>query len=269
MSDGAPAPAPPIGRRRRRVWPWVLLGVVVLLSAAVVAADALARSFAEKAIANELASALDVPAGTPVEVRIGGGSVLVQAITGGFDRVEADVDALDLGPLTGDLRIVARGVPLDPAAPTRELRVRYAVPESALGALTPEIAGVTIDDVAFDGDEIVARGGVSLFGGSLELGLGLTPSAVEGDLAFAPTSIRIGDETFTAEQLRGDRLLGGLAESLLQERRVCIADALPAALTLTALQVHGGELVATLDGSGAAFGGTDFHRNGVCGARTG
>jgi hypothetical protein len=190
--------------------------------------------------------------------------VLVQALGGGLERVDVDVDDLALGPLTGDLRIVARGVPLDPASPTRELSVRYAIPAEALGALTPEITGVTIDDVTLEGAELVANGGVSILGATLELGLGLTPSAVEGDLAFDPTSIRIGADTLTADQLRGNPLLGGLADALLQQRRVCIADELPAALTLTGLRVEGSELVATLDGSGAAIGGAAFQAKGVC-----
>lgn len=264
MSRPAPPDAPP--RRRRRVWPWVLALVLVLLAGAAVAADALARSFAEKAIAQELASALAVPAGTPVEVRVGGGSVLLQALSGGLDRVEAEVTSLTLGPLTGELTILAREVPLDPSAPTREVHVRYAIPEGELSALTPAITGVTIDDVALDGEELVARGAVSVFGASLELGLGLTPSAVDGELAFDPTSIRLGERTLTAEELRADRILGGLADVLLQPRRVCISEALPAALTLTGLRVEGASLVAELDGSGVALGGSAFQSNGVCAA---
>lgn len=246
------------------MWPWVLLGVAVLLAAAAVAADAIARSLAEKAIAQEITSALDVPAGTPVEVRIGGGSVLLQALTGGLERLEADVDALTLGPLTGDLRIVAQGVPLDPKAATRELTVSYTIPESALSDLTPELTGITIEDVGLAGEEIVADGGVSVFGVTLELGLGLTPGVIDGDLVFAPTSIRIGSETFTAQQLRDNALFGGLAAQLLHERRICIADALPAALTVTEVRVQGSALAVTLDGSGAAFGGADFQQNGSC-----
>ena len=65
------------------------------------------------------------------------------------------VDDVTLGPLTGDLTIVAEGVPLDPDAPTRVLRVRYAIPESELSALTPEITGVTITDVSLQDGELV------------------------------------------------------------------------------------------------------------------
>lgn len=259
------APIEPV-RRRRRAWPWVLLGVVVLLVAAGFAVDALARGLAEKAIAEQVASALDVPEGTDVQVSIGGGPVLVQAISGGLDRVDVAVPALALGPLTGDLDIVAQGVPLDTAAPTRELTVRLAVPGDALAAVAPELSGVTVDDVALEGQEVVATGSISVFGSSFPLGLGLTPSAVDGDLVFAPTSVRIGDGTLTADELRGNPLFGGLADALLQPRRICIADQLPSALTLADLRVDGADLVATFDGSGAAIGGDAFQTKGVCAA---
>ena len=261
MSTATPTPAE-LAPRRRRVWPWVLLGVGVVLVGAGFAADALARDLAEKAIAEQVASALDVPDGTPVDVRIGGGPVLLQALTGALDHVDIGVDALALGPLTGDLDIVAEGVPLDTGAATQRLEVRYAIPAAALAAVAPEISGVTVDDVGLEGSEVVASGSISVLGLSLELGLGLTPSAVDGDLAFDPTSIRIGEQTLTADELRGNALLGGIADALLQQRTVCIADALPAALTLTEVRVEGDELVVTLDGSGAAMG--DLGAKGVC-----
>lgn len=266
MSATPASPVELAPRRRRRAWPWVLVILVVLLAAAAVAADVLVRGIAERAIAQELSSALDVPDDASVEVRIGGGSVLLQALAGGLDRVDVTVDDLALGPLTGDLTIVAEGVPLDPGAATRELRGRYSIPEEALSALAPEVAGATVDDVHVDGSEVVASGSAVIFGATLELGLGLTPSIVDGDLAVDPTSVRIGADTFTAEQLRANPLFGGLADAILQQRRVCIADRLPAALTLTSLQAGGSELVATLDASGVPLGGDAFQQRGVCSA---
>ncbi len=264
MSPAAPSRTGEPARRRRRAWPWVLLGVAALLAGAGVAADAVARDLAQKAIADRVASALDVPDGTPVAVSIGGGPVLLQAVRGALDEVGIRVDGLALGPLRGDLSVTAHGVPLDPSTPTRGLAVRYAIPVDALTTVAREIPGVTIDGVALQGSELVASGSVSVLGAPLTLGLGLTPSVADGELAFDPTSIRIGDEVLTADQLRANPLLGGLASALLQRRAVCIADALPAAFTLTGLRVEGGELVATLDGSGSALGGPAFQQKGAC-----
>ncbi|QNO38509.1 DUF2993 domain-containing protein [Protaetiibacter sp. SSC-01] len=264
MTSTAPLASPELPPRRRRVWPWVLLVVGALIVAAGVALDVLARSLAENAIADQVRSSLEVPPGTEVRASIGGGPMFVQALSGGLERVDVDVPGLALGALTGDLEIVAQGVPFDTAAPTRDIEVRYAVPEEALVAVSPELAGVTVERVAIEGGEVVASGSTSVFGSSFSLGLGLTPSAVDGELAFDPTSIRIGDSTLTAEQLRADPLFGGLADALLQARRICIADALPAALVLEKLEIDGSHLVATLDASGAAIGGEGFSAKGVC-----
>lgn len=252
--------------RRRRAWPWVLLGIVAVLVGAAFAADALIRDLAEKAIAERISSALQVPADAPVEVRLGGAPVLVQAIGGSLDQVDLTIDSLALGPLTGDLTLRARGVPFDQNAPTRELVARYAIPAAALTAVAPEATGVAVEQVSFDGSEVVATGQVTVLGASLPLGVGLTPSALDGDLAFDPTSIRIGEQTLTAEQLRATPVFGKVADALLQQRTVCIADALPAALKLTGLTVEGNELVATLDASGAALAGDEFQQKGVCAA---
>lgn len=246
------------------MWPWVLLVVGVLLVGAGIAADVLARNLAEKAIADQVASSLDVPAGTEVRASIGGGPMFVQAIGGALERVDVDIPELQLGVLTGELTIVALGVPLDTAAPTRDLSVRYAVDDASLVAVSPELAGVPVERVAIEGAEVVASGAISVFGASISLGIGLTPSAVEGDLVFDPTSFRIGDEAVTAEQLRRNPLLGGLADALLQPRRICVADVLPSALVLDGLAIEGSRLVATLDGSGAALGGEAFREKGVC-----
>ncbi len=264
MTAVAHLPASELPRRRRRAWPWVLLVVGALLVGAGVAVDLLARDLAEKAIAREVASALEVPDGAEVRVSVGGGPMIVQALSGGLDRVEVAIPGYPLGPLTGDLEIVAQGAPFDLSAPTRSIVGRYAVSAEALGVAAPQLSGARIDGVAIEGDEVVASGNVTVLGASFGLGLGLTPSAVDGDLAFEPTSIRIGDDALTADELRANPFFGGLADGLLQQRIVCVADSLPAALTLSRLEVVDAGLVATFDASGAAIGGDGFRERGSC-----
>jgi hypothetical protein len=256
--------APPVPRRRRRVWPWVLGGFLVLVVAAVVIIDVLARGYAEDLIAGQAAEVLEVPDGTPVDVEIGGGSVLLQALSGSLDHIRVSVDDYPVGPLTGDLTLVAEGVPFDLSKPTRALSVTLDVPEAALSAISGELSGVPIDSVALDEPEIVANGSLSLFGLSVPLGLGLTPAAVDGALAFTPTSIRVSDETIDAGALASDPIWGGLAGRVLQQQTVCIADQLPAALTMTSVAVRGQVLRIELDGSGQALGGDGFSTKGTC-----
>lgn len=251
-------------RRKRRVWPWVLGGFLVLVAVALVAVDALARGFAEDLIADQAAEVLDVPDGTPVEVRIGGGSVLLQVISGGLEHVEVQVQDYTVGPLVGELTLTAEGVPFDLQQPTETINVRFDVPEASLAAISGSLSGVPIDSVTLEAPEVVANGTLSLFGASLPLGLGLTPAAVDGSLAFTPTSARIGDATIEASALASDPVWGGLAGSVLQQQTVCIADQLPAALTMTAVEVEGDVLRIEFDGSGQALDGGGFTTRGTC-----
>ncbi|WP_157981713.1 LmeA family phospholipid-binding protein [Protaetiibacter intestinalis] len=260
MTAGVTSPAPL--PRRRRAWPWVLGGIVLLVAGAAVAVDLLARGYAEDLIADRVADALDVPAGTPVEVDLGGGSILLQALGGSIDEVGIRVDALGLGPLSGDLAIDAEGVPIDPAQPTRALTASFTIPEAALQGISSELSGVPIDSVTLAEPEIVADGTVSVFGLSLPLGLGLTPGVADGAIAFTVTSIRIGDQQLDTAALTGDPVWGAIAGTVLQQRSVCIADRLPDALTLADADVVGGTLRVVLDGSGAPL--ADYDTKGTC-----
>lgn len=253
-------------RRRRRVWPWVLGGFLVLVVAAVVVVDVLVRGYAEDLIAGQAADVLEVPDGTPVDVEIGGGFVLLQAVSGSLDHIRVSVGDYPVGPLIGDLTMVAEGVPLDLSTPTRVLTVSFDVPEAALSAISGRLSGVPIDSIVLEEPEIVANGSLSVFGLTVPLGLGLTPSAVDGALAFTPTSIRVGDQSFDAEALASDRIWGGLAGAVLQQQTVCIADQLPAALTITSVAVQRQVLHIELDGSGQALAGDGFSTKGTCAA---
>jgi len=258
-------PAPDaLPRRKRRVWPWVLGGFLVLVVVALVAVDALARGFAEGLIADQAADVLDVPAGTPVDVSIGGGPVLIQLVSGSLEHVDVQVEGYAVGPLAGDLTLTAEGIPFDLTAPTRSLTVRYDVAGEALGAISGSLSGVPIDSVTLEEPEVVANGSVSLLGLTLPLGLGLTPAAVDGALAFTPTSARIGDATIEASALASDPIWGGLAGTVLQQQTVCIADQLPAALTMTTVEVVGDVLRIEFDGSGQALDGGGFTTRGSC-----
>ena len=115
--------------RRRPLWPWITLGVVlVLLVVAFIAVDAFARGVARDEIGSRLVSGLGLPAGTPVEVEVGGGPVLFQLAAGQLDSVDVAIEDATFGRLTGDLDIHAEGVPLDASAPTELIEVRYAMP---------------------------------------------------------------------------------------------------------------------------------------------
>ena len=47
--------------------------------------------------------------------------------------------------------------------------------------------------------EIVASTTSNVFGFQIPVGMGMEPSADNGQIVFTPTSVRLGDENYTAE----------------------------------------------------------------------
>jgi hypothetical protein len=110
--------------------------------------------------------------------------------------------------------------------------------------------------------EIVASTQFSFFGFQIPVGMGIEPSADEGKIVFTPTSIRLGEDNYTAEELR--ETFGGFADQLLQQQSFCVAENLPAALTIVDVDVVAKDLIVKVDGDGTALGGPDLSTPGTC-----
>lgn len=91
--------------KRRRSWALVIVcGVLALLVVGVVVLDNAARGYASERIAGEIRSSLSLPASAPVDVSVGGTSVLWQLLTGKLDRIDVGVARLALGSLKEALK---------------------------------------------------------------------------------------------------------------------------------------------------------------------
>jgi len=207
---------------------------------------------------------LGIDEGTPVTVDIGEGSVLLQALRGSLDSVDVTAGKVAFGELTGAATVHAEGVPLDENAATRTLRVTFSVAEPDVAALAGNLSGLELKSIVLEEPEIVATTEIDVFGlFTLPVGMGLEPSAVDGQIVFTPTSIRLGDENFTAAEVR--QQFGALGEQLLQQQSLCVNEKLPVALTVVDVDVIGKELVLAIDGDGVVLGGSDLSTFGTCG----
>lgn len=255
-----PAPARP--RRRGMVALAIVLGIVVVLGVAAVIAENVARAQAQALIAEQVRQALQLEAEHSVDVAIEGGPVLLQAIGGGLERVVVAVPELAVGELRGDLTLIAEGTPLDPAQPTDSVQAVFEVAEADVAALAGAISGAVATDVRLEEREIRFETGFDLFGVPFTVGLGLTPSVEDGQLAFTPSSVVLGDERLDAAQLQEQ--FGGIVDPLLSAQRVCVAQYLPRALELTAVQVGDAQLVVVFQGGDVALDGPEFSTLGTC-----
>jgi hypothetical protein len=262
----APVPAAAPAKRRRKVWPFVLIAVVlVVLIVGFFIADAAAKSYAQDQIKQKVVAALGIDPKTDVQVKLGGGSVLLQALSGKLSTVDVTIPRLAFGDLVGAATMHATQVPITGTAPLQKLGITYRVSEKNVGVLASDLSGMKLDTVTLEQPEIVANASFSVLGFGIPVGLGLTPSASKGELVFTPTSILVSGQKFTSKQLLATPGLGSLAKKLLRQQTFCVAQYLPKALTVTSVKVAGHQLVMTISGDGRAFGGSAFGTKGTCG----
>jgi hypothetical protein len=254
-----------IPARRRRKAPWIigiLLVVVALLVAAYIVAEILIRNYATDRVQTEVAQGLSLESKDDVGVTFAG-SLVLQAIQGSIGQTDVTVDEATFGPLTGDLDIHAEGVPIDSSKPVEQLDITMTISEENVGGLTDFLTGIEVSDITLAEPEVVVGTQFSLLGAVVPVELGLEPEAVDGDLGFTPSSIEVANRRLTADELAASEF-GGVAQPLLEQRQVCIAQYVPEALTLQDVDVVGNDLVARFTGSSVVLSEAELSTVGTC-----
>lgn len=241
--------------RRRRVWPWVLGAVVVLLLAiGAVIADGIVRGIVTDTVADRVATEFELDSPDQVEVALGSAPVIPQLIAGRLDAVDVRISEFTLGELTGALELRAESVPLDEASPTELVSGRFTLDAGDLLAVAAQLSGLDPESITLDAPEIVVTATLELFGFEFTVGLGVEPGISDGALVFTPTSFRLGDEALTADELTSNPVFASLAQMFLQQEPICLAEMLPAAILLDGVDVVGDQLVVTFTANDIAMG---------------
>jgi len=247
-------------RRRTGRWIAVLVVALVLLAGAVVAAEFIARSVVTSTVRSLVVKNVGLPDDQNVDVSVAG-IVLPQLLGGRLNEVTVSSDDVALGPITGDVRVALRGVPIsgDAAADSGVASVR--LDQDELRSLLGQIPDFPAGTVTVTAPDVTLETSLSLFGISIPVGVAVAPGAADGDLT--PSSFTVAGNELDADTLRGQ--FGGAADSVLQTTRLCIADRLPAGLTLTSATVQGQDLVATFDVAGGILNDPALQSDGTCG----
>jgi LmeA-like phospholipid-binding len=239
-----------------------ILFLLLLLVAAYVVAEILIRDYATDRVKTQVAQGLALESEDDVGVSFAG-SMVLHAIRGSIGQADVTVDDATFGPLTGDLDIRAEGVPLDSSQPVEQLGITMTVTEENVAELGDYLTGVEVADISLAAPEILVETEFSLLGIAVPAALGLEPEAVEGALGFTPSSIEVGGRRLTADELRSSEF-GGVAQPLLEQREVCIAEYLPEALVLQDVDVVGNELVAAFTGASVVLSEAELTALGSC-----
>lgn len=249
-------------RRKRRRWPWVLLILVVVLAGLVVAAEFIARAVLPGVVRSLVIEQLDLPADQQLDVEADG-ILLPQLLGGTLDSLHLSTDAVTLEGITGAVDVTATGVPLqggDLAGAAGTIRIDQAEFSTLLDG-----TDLPIETVTLDAPNATAGGSFTLFGVDIPFALTVLPGVAEGDLELTPVEVSVGGIVIDADQV--DSSLGSVGSNLTQTQRICIADQLPAGLTLTGLEIEGNAAVIDIDVDGAIATDPALLEKGVCPAR--
>lgn len=255
--DDAPPP-----RRKRRLWPWIvsLVVVIVLFGGAAFAGEWLARDLVERGVRSALASELGVPT-DQAEVQIEG-LVIPQLISGRFDEVRVEAQDVSLQGFTGDVSVTARGVPLTADGPLDSAEASVTLDQEQLRTLLASVEGFPEESLGLAGSDVTITVELNVFGVAVPIGVGLTPSAAAGALVLTPASFSVAGASADAQGLRTQ--FGGIADAVLQPWQVCIASSLPAGLTLTDVSVVDQRVVADFDIASGILVDSTLQDPGVC-----
>ncbi|TFB17727.1 DUF2993 domain-containing protein [Microbacterium sp. 3H14] len=249
----------PEGATQRRRWPWVLLVVVIVLAALVVAAEFVARAVLPGIVRSIVVEQLDLPADQQLDVETQG-LVLPQLIGGNLESLRLSTDSVTLEGITGAAEVTATDVPLRGG----ELGGASGTIRIDQGQFTSLLAGtdLPIESVELEAPNATVSGSITVFGASVPLSLTVTPGVVDGDLELTPVAASIGGLDIDLDQVGST--LGSLGQEVTKPQRVCIADQLPAGLTLTGLEIVDGAAVIDVDVDGAIVTDTSLQDKGVC-----
>lgn len=245
--------------RSRPRWPWVLLAVVLVLAALAVAAEFIARAVLPGVVRSIVVEQLDLPADQQLDVETQG-LVLPQLIAGTLDTLRLSTESMTLEGITGAADVTATAVPLrggDLGGASGAIRIDQAQFSSLLAG-----TDLPVDSVEFTAPNATVSGSITVLGAAVPLSLTLTPGAIDGDLELTPVAASIGGLDIDLDRIGS--ALGSLGEGLTQPQRVCIADQLPAGLTLTGLEIVDGAAVIDIDVNGAIVTDPKLQDTGVC-----
>ncbi|HYI50307.1 MAG TPA: DUF2993 domain-containing protein [Microbacterium sp.] len=261
--SGAWAYSDPAPRKRRRAWPWILAIVIIggLAVGAWFAGEWIARDIVTRTIRDQVITQLALPADQEVDVVVEG-AVLPQLIRGSLDDVTVSSEDVALDAFVGDVRVHAQDIAIRGDAAARAASATVVLDLEQLRTLLSTIEQLPVESVGLAEPDVTMTTELSLFGATLPIGVALTPSAVDGDIVLTPASLQLAGNEITADQLTSQ--FGGIADAVLRDYTVCIAQYIPAGVELSSIAVTGDQVVAQLDVDGAIVSDTGLQELGVC-----
>lgn len=248
---------------RRRAWPWIVafLIVVVLAVVAWFAAEAIARDLVTRTVRSEITQRLSLPADHEVDVQVPG-VIIPQLISGSLDEITVASEDVPVGEFVGDVTVTATDVPIRGVSDIGGATATVTLDETQLQGLLSTIEGFPADTVGLDEPDVTMSTELQVFGAGIPVGVALTPTVSDGSIVLTPATFEVAGTTIDAAQL--SQQFGAVANLVVRDWTVCLAEYIPAGVTVTDVHIDGDVLVADADVDGGIVTDPALQANGTC-----
>lgn len=247
-------------RRSRRGAVWIV--VVVLLVGLPVAAEVAARIVAPQLIRDRIVESLGLAPDQRIDVDIPTPLLLPLLAVGQLPELRLSAEEVELDGITADVEVVALDVPMYVDADWSDGDATLVLDEEETRRLLSRVEGFPADAFALDPPEIAIDTSFEVFGAEVPVGVRLSAEADDDRLLLSPTTFRLAGSDVSADALR--RQLGPLVGSLLEDWPVCVAEHLPAALTLEDVAIEDRGVVASFEIDSAILHDDAAQQPGSC-----
>lgn len=262
------APQAPAQKKKRRglVATIVTVGIIAVLAVAGVvgwfAGNAWAKDKVVAEVTDQTRTALGLDADAPVDVTVDE-PMLPQLISGSLSSVSVMVPKAPLGGATGRLTVHATGVPTSGEGDVTSADATVSLTPDALTRLIGNFDDTVAGSLKVDGDDVTVELNPSQFLSGISFALTLKPSAKDGDLVLSPVKFTVGGYDMDADTIRAR--FGTLADGILADRTVCVADRFPKGLTLSRISVGSDAVDASFDVDPGMLSDPSLQKPGTCG----
>ena len=258
-------PAKPKKKRRGAVAAIVTVGVIVILAAAGVvgwfAGNAWAKDKVVAEVTAQTRTALGLDADAPVEVDVDE-PMLPQLISGTLSTVGVTVPEAPLGGATGRLTVHATDVPTSGDGELGSADATVSLKPDALTKMIGNFDDTVAGSLKVDGGNVTVDLNPAQFLSGISFGLTLKPSAKDGELVLTPVKFTVGGYDMDADTIRAR--FGSLADGILADRTVCVADRFPKGLTLSKIDVGADTVDASFDVDPHLLSDPSLQKPGTC-----
>ncbi|MEQ6896800.1 DUF2993 domain-containing protein [Microbacterium sp. KR10-403] len=261
-----PQPAKPKKKRRGVVAAVTTLIIVAVLAVAGVigwfAGNAWLKDKVVAEVTAQTRTALDLGPDAEVDVDVDE-PMIPQVIAGRLSALTVTVPEAPLGGATGSLTVHATDVPTSGDGEVGSADATVSLAPDALVKLIGNFDDTVAGSLKVDGGNLVVSLNPAQFLSGISFALTFTPSAKDGALVLTPEKFTVGGLNMDADTIRAR--FGSLADGILADRTVCVADRFPKGLTLSKIAVGASTVDASFTVDPHMLSDAALQKPGTCG----